>query len=68
MKRFKKLTALIATALLTTSIFAGCSNNSAGENGTINVFNWGEYIDESLIKDFENETGIKVNYSNYDTN
>lgn len=68
MKRFKKLTALIATALLTTSIFAGCSNNSAGENGTINVFNWGEYIDESLIKDFENETGIKVNYSTYDTN
>ena len=68
MKRFKKLTALIAAALLTTSIFAGCSNNSAGENGTINVFNWGEYIDESLIKDFENETGIKVNYSTYDTN
>ena len=68
MKRFKKLTALIATALLTTSIFAVCSNNSAGENGTINVFNWGEYIDESLIKDFENETGIKVNYSTYDTN
>ena len=53
MKRFKKLTALIATALLTTSIFAGCSNNSAGENGTINVFNWGEYIDESLISKFE---------------
>lgn len=68
MKRFKKLTALITTTLLTASFFVGCSNSSTGENGTINVFNWGEYIDESLIKDFEKETGIKVNYSTYDTN
>lgn len=68
MKRLKKLAALVSMAVLTTSFFVGCGSSNAGENGTINVFNWGEYIDESLIKDFEKETGIKVNYSTYDTN
>ncbi|WP_195989406.1 ABC transporter substrate-binding protein [Clostridium sp. D53t1_180928_C8] len=68
MKKFKKLAALIATTLLTTSLFAGCGNNSAGENGTLNFFNVGDYIDEALIRKFEKETGIKVNYSTYDTN
>lgn len=68
MKKFKKLAALILTSIVSTTLFVGCSDSNVGENGTINVFNWGEYIDESLIKDFEKETGIKVNYSTYDTN
>lgn len=68
MKKFKKLAALILTSIVSTTFFVGCSDSNVGENGTINVFNWGEYIDESLIKDFEKETGIKVNYSTYDTN
>ena len=68
MKRFKKLSALIASTLLTTSLFVGCGNSNVGENGTINFFNVGDYIDEALIRKFEKETGIKVNYSTYDTN
>ena len=68
MKRFKKLAALITTALLTTSLFVGCGGSNVGENGTINFFNVGDYIDEALIRKFEKETGIKVNYSTYDTN
>ncbi|MBQ8533279.1 MAG: ABC transporter substrate-binding protein [Clostridia bacterium] len=35
---------------------------------TINVFNWGEYIADGLNDMFTEITGIKVNYSNYDTN
>lgn len=68
MKKLKKLAALVATTLLTTSLFAGCGNSNAGENGTLNFFNVGDYIDEALIRKFEKETGIKVNYSTYDTN
>ena len=68
LKRFKKLAALITTALLTTSLFVGCGGSNVGENGTINFFNVGDYIDEALIRKFEKETGIKVNYSTYDTN
>ena len=68
MKRFKKLSALLVTSLLTTSLFTGCGNSNIGVNGTINFFNVGDYIDEFLIRDFEKQTGIKVNYDTYDTN
>lgn len=69
MKKFKKLSTLILTGIVTTSIFVGCSNNSGiGENGTINVFNVGDYINTDLIKKFELETKIKVVYDTYDTN
>ena len=32
------------------------------------VYNWGEYIDESVIEDFEKETGIHVVYDLFETN
>ena len=35
---------------------------------TINVYNWGEYIDEELITQFEEETGIRVNYQTAESN
>lgn len=38
-----------------------------GDN-TITVFNWGDYIDPTLLKQFEKETGIKVIYETYDSN
>lgn len=45
-----------------------------GKNISINVYNWGEYIsngDDGCLdvnKEFEELTGIKVNYTLYDTN
>ena len=34
----------------------------------VNVYNWGEYIDMSVLEDFEAETGIKVNYQTFESN
>jgi spermidine/putrescine-binding protein len=34
----------------------------------VNVCSWGEYIDESLIEQFEEETGITVNYQTVESN
>lgn len=70
MKRLKKLSALLLTIVLSTSLFIGCSKNSSGigENGTIRVFNVGDYINPDLITKFELETKIKVVYDTYDTN
>ena len=34
----------------------------------VNVFNWEEYIDESVLEKFTEETGIKVNYMCFTTN
>ena len=43
------------------------SESSGGDSGNgsqrvLNVCSWGEYIDESLIEEFEAQTGIEVNY------
>ncbi len=34
----------------------------------VNVCSWGEYIDEELITQFEDETGIRVNYQTAESN
>ena len=34
----------------------------------VNVCSWGEYIDESLITEFEEKTGIRVNYQTAESN
>ncbi|HET7868666.1 MAG TPA: polyamine ABC transporter substrate-binding protein [Burkholderiaceae bacterium] len=40
----------------------------APEPKVLNVYNWSDYIAEDTLKNFEKETGIKVNYDNYDNN
>jgi putrescine transport system substrate-binding protein len=34
----------------------------------VNVYNWSDYIDESIVADFTKETGIKVVYDVFDSN
>lgn len=34
----------------------------------VNVYNWSDYIDDSILEDFTKETGIKVVYDVYDSN
>ena len=43
----------------------GCEKE---EGNVVNVYNWGEYIDESIFDDFEAETGITVNYNTFSSN
>lgn len=35
---------------------------------TVNVFNWSDYIDPTILEDFTKETGIKVKYDVFDSN
>jgi spermidine/putrescine-binding protein len=55
---------LIAILCVTCS----CSGGAQNEKNIVNVYNWGEYIDKDLLTKFEEETGIKVIYSNFNTN
>ncbi|MES2888567.1 MAG: polyamine ABC transporter substrate-binding protein [Pseudomonadota bacterium] len=41
---------------------------AAQESKVLNIYNWSDYIADDTIKNFEKETGIKVNYDNYDNN
>ncbi len=65
MKKIVSLTALALVLILAALSLAGCGGEKAP---TITVFNWFDYIDEEVIKMFEEETGIKVNYTNFTTN
>lgn len=40
----------------------------AAPKGEVVVYNWSEYIPQSVLDDFTKETGIKVIYSTYETN
>lgn len=54
--------------VLTASILTGCSTKNEASNGEVIVYNWGEYIDPEVISQFEEETGIKVIYDEFETN
>ena len=55
---------LICILLLLAMMLPVCA--SAQE--VVNVFNWEDYIDESVLEQFEQETGIHVNYMRFTTN
>lgn len=42
--------------------------NIASANRTVNVYVWGGEIPKQVINQFEEKTGIKVNFSTYDSN
>jgi spermidine/putrescine transport system substrate-binding protein len=56
----KKL--LSATALLM------ATSSLASAEGTLQLFNWGNYTSPELLAKFEAETGIKVTVTDYDSN
>ncbi len=63
----KKTVSIVICAVMLVCLFSGCGSKTASK-GVVNVYNWGEYIDTDLITQFEQETGIKVNYKTYESN
>ena len=59
------LAAAGAACFVTTVAFLTGATNA---QPTVNVCSWGEYIDEDLITQFEEETGIAVNYQTAESN
>ena len=64
----KKILSLALAGTLALSLAACGGSSSASKGGVVNVYNWGEYIDESIFEKFTAKTGIKVNYQTYDSN
>ncbi len=60
----KKVLAVVLMLTLVACLFSGCSDDRV----TIRVYNWGEYIDEDMIDLFEEETGIRVDYTTFNDN
>ena len=55
----------LAAALIAALVVTGASSRS---DRVVNVCSWGEYIDEDLITEFEETTGIRVNYQTAESN
>ena len=63
-RRFKALSLVLAGL----GYLASQTAALAADPKVLNIYNWSDYIAEDTIKNFEKETGIKVNYDNYDNN
>ena len=55
--------ALIVILTLSISLLTACDDRPV-----LKVFNCGQYIDESVLEDFENQYGVRVIYDTYATN
>lgn len=58
---------LISGGLLYIISHLNASRGYAGGD-TLTIFNWGDYIDEDLIDQFEQETNINIVYETFDSN
>lgn len=66
----KRFVSILLTCALFSSLLSGCGENDLSKypNGKLYVYNWGEYIDEDVISEFEEEYGINVIYDMFETN
>nr|WP_246806199.1 polyamine ABC transporter substrate-binding protein [Rhizobium lusitanum] len=55
---------LAATAFTVVSL----ATVAQAEDKVVNIYNWSDYIDDSILSDFTKETGIKVVYDTFDQN
>ena len=67
MKKLNKILAVCSSILLLSTSLTGCNKDNENKR-TLNVFNYGDYINEDLIAKFEEETGIDVIYDTYESN
>jgi putrescine transport system substrate-binding protein len=57
-----------AFQIIAASFAALAAGGALAQDRVVNVYNWSDYIDESILSDFTAETGIKVVYDVYDSN
>ena len=64
-----KTAIVLASFLIVGSVcYTSYLHFTSSHSNELYVYNWGEYIDESVIDEFEAETGIHVTYDLFETN
>lgn len=68
----RRVISVLLTTVMALSLTAcgggSSSESSSKDGGELNLYVWTEYIPDSVISDFEDETGIKVNMSTFSSN
>jgi spermidine/putrescine transport system substrate-binding protein len=75
-----RIAGLGLTASATASVLAACGQEDEGAAGespapldttkpdSLTLYNWSDYMDPQVLKDFEDETGVSVNETYFDSN
>lgn len=63
---------LVVIVMLFNIVLSACGGNTQKGSGSgkevVNILNWADYLPADIIQQFEEETGIKVNYSELSSN
>lgn len=70
MKQLVQIFAVVFIAAFSLLYVVHYLNQAEGytSGNTLSVFNWGDYIDPDIIKQFEEESGLKIVYQTFDSN
>ena len=70
MKKLQSLFVGIVVIILILLFGVRQLEQASGMSGAkiVTIYNWGDYVDPSLITKFEKEYGYKVNYETFDSN
>ncbi|MDR1251540.1 MAG: spermidine/putrescine ABC transporter substrate-binding protein [Treponema sp.] len=61
MKKFMRATVMLTIALL----ISGCGNKE--QVSQLTIYTWSEMFPQDILDNFEKETGVRINYVNFDT-
>ncbi|WP_251862326.1 extracellular solute-binding protein [Clostridium sp. Marseille-Q2269] len=68
-KKVKTVLSAIVILLMVSGVgFTIFGNTAKAEKQVLNVFNWSEFLPQSVIDQFEKEYNVKVNYSTFSSN
>ena len=62
----KRIFSLLLVLALCLAFFAGCGSSGKKSGGTLNLYTWTDMFDPDVLAAFEEETGITINYTNFD--
>ncbi|ENK1243673.1 extracellular solute-binding protein [Clostridium botulinum] len=68
-KKVKKALSFVVILLMITGVgFTIFGNTTKTEKQVLNIFNWSEFLPQSVVEQFEKEYNVKVNYSTFSSN
>src|SRR5258708_33801848 len=68
MRALPRIRSSLAAAMLAAAALPFVQPAAAEDAGALNIYNWNDYIDETTLRRFAEETGLKVHYDVYDAN
>ncbi len=66
MKNFKRVIALLLVLVMTAALFTGCGKADKKVGGELNLYTWDGMFPQEVLDGFEEKTGVRINYSNFD--